>query len=75
MKGDLFFEGELGTVLKWLKNNKALGADSVVNESLRYGGYGVRNKLQKIINIIFERGEVPSDFRKTLIKPLYNKIC
>ena len=73
MKEDLFCEEELATVLKGLKNNKAPGADSVVNEFLKYGGSEVRNKLLKIMNMIFEKGEVPNDFRKTLIKPLYKK--
>jgi len=31
VKEDLFCEEKLATVLKGLKNNKALGADSVVN--------------------------------------------
>ena len=34
MKKDLFCDEELATVLKRLKNNKAPGADSVVNEFL-----------------------------------------
>ena len=45
----------------------------MVNEFLKYGGSEVRNKLLKITNIIFEKGEVPNGFRKTLIKPLYRK--
>ena len=45
----------------------------MVNELLKYGGSEVKNKLLKIVNTIFEKGEVPSDFRKTLIKPLYKK--
>ena len=56
---------------KGLKNNKAPGADSVVNEFLKYGGYQVRIKLLEITNMIFEKGEVSSDLRKTQIKPLY----
>ena len=39
------------TLLKGLKNYKAPGADSVVNEFLKYGGYEARNMLQKIINM------------------------
>jgi len=27
----------------------------------------------KIRNVIFEKGEIPNDFRETLIKPLYKK--
>ena len=67
------FEEELATVKKGLKNNKAPGADSVVNEILKYSGFEVRNKLLKIMKMIFEKGKVPNDFRKILIKPLYKK--
>ena len=73
VKEDLFSEEDLATVLKGLKNNKAPGADSVINEFLKYGGSEVRNKLLKIMSMIFEKGEVPNDFRKTFIKPLYKK--
>ena len=61
------------TVLKGLQNIKAPGADTVVNELLKYCGSEVRNKLLKIMNMIFEIGKIPSGFRKTLIKPLYKK--
>ena len=73
MKEDLFSEEEIATVLKGLKNTKEPGADSMINEFLKDGGSEVRTKLLKIMNMIFEQGEVPNDFRKTLIKPLYKK--
>ena len=44
---------KLVAVLKVLKNNKARGSDSVVNELLKYNGYEIRNKLLKIMNMIF----------------------
>ena len=65
VKEDLFCEEELVTILKGLKNNKAPGADRVVNEFIKYGGSEVRNKLLKIMNMIFEKGEVPNDLKKT----------
>ena len=40
---DLFCKEELATVLKGLKNNKAPGANTVVNEFLKYGGSEFRN--------------------------------
>ena len=70
VKEGLFCDEYLVTLLKWLKNNKVLGADSVVNGFLIHGGYEVRNKLMKIMDMIFENGEVPSNFKKTQIKPL-----
>ena len=45
----------------------------MINEFLKYGGSEVRNKLLKIMNMIFEKVEIPNDFRKTLIKSLCNK--
>jgi len=55
---DFFCEEELDTVTKGLKNNKVPGADSVVNEFLKYGGFEVRNKVLKIMNMTFEKGVV-----------------
>ena len=60
-------------MLKNKKNNKASGADRVVNEFLKYGGSEIRNKLVKIMHMIFKKGEVPNGSMKTLIKPLYKK--
>jgi hypothetical protein len=68
----MFWEEESATVLKRLKNNKAPGADRVVNEFLKYA-LEVENKLLKIMNMIFLKGEVTSDFWSILIKPLCNK--
>jgi hypothetical protein len=65
VREDLFCEEEFSTVLQGLKNNKAPGAERVVNEFLKYGGSEVINKLLKIMNMIFEKGEVPNIFRKT----------
>ena len=31
----------------------------------KYGGSEVRNKLLKILNMIFEKGEAPNEFGKT----------
>ena len=45
----------------------------MVIEFLKYGGSEVKNKLLKIMRMIYEKGEVPSDFTYTLIKPLYKK--
>jgi hypothetical protein len=73
VKEDLFCEEKLVSVLKILKNNKAPDADRVVNEFLKYGGYEIRNKLLKIMNRTLVQGEVPSDFKKTLIKPSRKK--
>jgi len=73
VKKDLFCEEKLVTVLKGLKNNKAPCANSIENEFFKYGGSEVRNKSLEIMSLIFEKGKVPNDFRKSLIKTLYKK--
>jgi len=40
---------------------------------LKYGGSEVKNMVMKIWKMIFEKEKVPSDFRRTLIKPLDKK--
>ena len=73
VKEDLFSEEELATVLKGLKNNEGPYADSGISEFFKYGGSEVRNKQLRVMNMIFEKEEVPKVFRKTLIKPLCKK--
>ena len=74
VKEDLFSEEELATVLKGLKNNKAPGADSMINEFLKCGGSEVRNKLLKIMNMIFEKGEVTMILGKPYLNHCIRKV-
>jgi len=55
VKEHIFSKEKLVTELKRLKNNKAQGADSVVNEFFNYGGLKVGVKLSKIVDKIFEK--------------------
>ena len=43
------------TVLKGLKINRISGAESLVNEFLKYGGYEVSHKLPKIMSMMLEK--------------------
>ena len=45
----------------------------MVDKFLKYGGSEVRNKLLKVSIMIFQKGKEPSDFRKTIVKPLHKK--
>ena len=55
-KEDLFGEEELATVLKGLKNNKAPGADSIVNEFLQYGSSEVQTFATEDYEYDFSKG-------------------
>ena len=55
-KGRYILQGRINDNIKRIKNNnKTLGADSVWNEFLQYGGYEVTNKLPEIVNMIFQK--------------------
>ena len=61
-------------VLKGPKNDSTPGADSVVNDFFKSGGFEVIGKLIKIMNMIFRKKEqILTNFRKTLIKHLYKQ--
>ena len=74
LKKDLFFEEEKVTVLKGLKNDKAPGADSVINDFLKYGDSKVTNMLLKIMNMIFEKGEYLTILRKPELNHCIRKV-
>ena len=58
MRRKICFNEELASLLKGLKNNNTPGADSVVNEFFfKYSGCEVRNKLQKTMNMMYEKGK------------------
>ena len=45
----------------------------MVNEFLNMVVAQLEINYKEIMNMIFEKGEVPSDFKNTLIEPLYKK--
>ena len=59
-------------------NYNPSGKDSEVNEFQHFGGCNVRDKIWKVINMNFQKREVPDQLRKTLIqqnKSLASEIC
>ena len=73
VKEDLFYEKELAIVLKQLKIIRVQVLIVWQMSFLHMVALRLENKQLKIMNMIFEKREVPNDFRKTLIKPLYKK--
>jgi len=56
-----------------MKNNKASGVNSEVNKFFNYCGCEFRYRLLKVMNMIFEKGEVSCGFGKNTMKLLYKK--
>ena len=55
------------------KVGKAAGMDGICNELIKNGGYWMRASLCYLFNEVFDRHQVPRDWRNGLIVPLYKE--
>ena len=56
-----------------MKSRKASGPDEVPSELYKAGGEVVVDKLHKLILSIWEKGEWPQEWTKTVFVPLHKK--
>ena len=54
-----------------MKSGKAIGLDRFPVESLKKGGMAVLEWLVRLLNVRFDMGVVPMDWRGACIMPLY----
>ena len=73
-------EGELNDPIRFeevrkaitkLKNGKAMGIDQMVNEVIKYGGDPVHIVIWQLISACFESEEIPQEWMKGIIFPIY----
>ena len=64
---------EIETALRSLENNKAPGLDSILNESLKYGGDMLVEALQVLFNFILKVGICPTIWRKATIHLIFKE--
>ena len=62
---------EILKAIKDLKNNKAAGFDTIINEMLKCGQSVLVKPLSKLCNIILSSGEYPSQWSKGYIHPIH----
>lgn len=60
---------EVEAAVKALKSNKAPGRDGITAEILKKGGGVVIGKLWELIKIIWEREEIPEEWRESIVVP------
>ena len=76
LKEELSIVPSLSEVLKAIKQlsmNKAPGDDGIPGEIFIHGGHSVSRKLTKLIKVIWQKEEVPQDFKDANIIKLYKK--
>ncbi len=64
---------EVKCIVSRLKNNKACGIDSIVNEYLKHCPEEILVIIVKLFNVVLRSGIVPTDWCVGMIKPLYKK--
>ncbi|KMQ96026.1 rna-directed dna polymerase from mobile element jockey-like protein [Lasius niger] len=69
----LLEEEEIVEAVKKMKIGKAAGIDGIPLEAWKYGGMEVRRRLVNLINQIWMDGEMPKEWRKSIVVPLYKR--
>ena len=62
---------EILSNIKSLKNNKAAGIDSIVNEHIKSTAEIMLPVYTKLFNLIFDSGVIPESWTVGIIKPIY----
>jgi len=60
-------------VMRKMKRRKAAGVDGIPMEAWRFAERGLWNCLVKLLRQIWEEGEIPEDWRKGIVVPIYKK--
>lgn len=70
---DLLTREELTSALKATKNRKAVGIDEINSELLKYGGDILEIRLLHLLNMCWQKHEVPKEWRFSVIVSLFKK--
>ena len=62
---------EVKRMVNRLQCNKAAGVDEIKSELIKYSGLSGLKWLHRIINMAWESGQVPSDWTKAVITPIF----
>ncbi|XP_024873965.1 uncharacterized protein LOC112455963 [Temnothorax curvispinosus] len=66
-------EEEIEKAIKRMKRNKATGIDGIPMEAWMYGGGSVKRKLVDLLKHIWREGELPEDWKTSIIVPLHKR--
>lgn len=72
-RGETILKSEFMEAVKNLKQRKSAGIDNISPELIIFASPKALDTLFQIISNIYETGEIPSDFRKSIIIPIPKK--
>jgi hypothetical protein len=61
---------EILNAINSLKSGKASGPDNIPAEALKQGGEEVVNRLHKLLNLVWNTGQIPTDWKRGLLVKL-----
>ena len=64
---------EVDLAIEKLKSHKSPGTDQIPAELIREGGGSIRLQIHKIIVSIWNKEELPEEWKESIIVPIYKK--
>jgi hypothetical protein len=64
---------EVCSIINKLKSNKVGGTDNIIPELIKQGGRTLKQRIYKLIIMIWEKEQLPNQWKEGIICPLYNK--
>jgi len=64
---------EIDFIIHSLKNNKATGEDGIFGEFLKIGGQQLREKIYKLVLLIWQKEQIPEEWETAIICPIFKK--
>jgi len=64
---------EVEMAIEKLKGHKSLGIDQIRTEVIKSGGKTLRSEINKLINSICNKEELPEEWKESIIVPVYKK--
>jgi hypothetical protein len=66
-------DSEVEMVIEKFKRHKSPGIDQITSEFFKTGGKTIRSEIHKLINSIWNKEELPEQWKKSIIVPIYKK--
>ena len=64
---------EVNDIIKKLKENKAPGTDNIPAELIKYAGYILKHRLYKLMLLIWNKEQLPTEWLQGIICPIHKK--
>jgi hypothetical protein len=65
---------EMSDIITKLKENKAPGTDSIPAELIKYGGCTLKCRMYKLILLIWNKEQLPTESLQGIIFPIYKMV-